>query len=79
MTFPALTKKEHAAAMRHMATPAYRVAVETWRKRRAAGEELNFPAMAKEFGIPIQIILAYVAKDIERATGQIIIPIGRPS
>lgn len=78
MTFPRLTEKEIRRAEKHMATPAFREAVEVWRKRCAAGEQPNFPEMAKDFGIPIQIVLAYAAKDAARQ-GLTIRPIGRPS
>lgn len=77
MTFEVLSEKEIRKAERRMKTRAFQKAVEVWRKRRAAGEEPNFDAMAREMKIPVQIILAIWSRHVERETGHRLVPVGR--
>jgi hypothetical protein len=75
--FPKLTDAEITAAERRMKTKGFRRKVERLRARHKAGEPLNFPNIAKELGIPIQIVLAFFAKHVEDTTGMIIRPMAK--
>lgn len=77
MTSAPLSEHELGKVEAWMATAEFKARVEKARERFLAGEPFDFPALAKELDLPLDIVLAHFAQTVERRFGGQIAPVGR--